>query len=78
MIQEIRTIDDVRTFFQQLLAEDLNFHPDTPFEDYIHCETRQATYSNDEAEVRNRLMDECFDICELVNIDIYEIANKLF
>jgi hypothetical protein len=78
MIQEIKTIDDVKTFFQQLLAEDLNFHPDTPFEDYIHCETRRATYSTDEAEERNRLMDDCFDVCDSVNTDIYEIANEIF
>lgn len=78
MIQEIKTIDDVKTFFQQLLAEDLNFHPDTHFEDYIHCETRQATYSKEEANTRNRLMDECFAVCENVREDIYELSYKLF
>lgn len=61
-----------------MLAEDLNFHPDTPFEDYIHGETRQATYTRAEADIRNQLMEQCFDVCEQVNIDIYEIANEIF
>jgi hypothetical protein len=78
MINEIKTIDDVKAFFRQLLDEDLNFHPDTPFEDYIHGETRKPTYSIAEAAIRNKLMEQSFDVCEEVNIDIYEIANKIF
>lgn len=78
MIQQIKTIEDVKTFFQQLLAEDLNFHPDTPFEDYINGETRHPTYTYVEADIRNKLMEQCFDVCDEVNIDIYEIANEIF
>lgn len=78
MIQEIKTIGDVRTFFKQLLAEGLNFHPDTPFEDYINCETTHPTYTVVEADIKNQLMEQCFDVCEQVNIDIYEIANEIF
>lgn len=43
MITEITNKDDVKTFFEQLIVEDLNFHPDTPFEDYINCETKEPT-----------------------------------
>ena len=78
MITEIFSIDDVRTFFKQLLDENLNFHPDTPFEDYINCETRQDTYTYEEAAVRNKLIDSCFEVCEATGIDIYEIAIEIF
>lgn len=78
MIQEIKSIEDVKTFFRQLLAEDLNFHPDTPFEDYITSETKVDTYTTKEAEIRNRLLEECFDTCEKEKVDIYEIAMEIF
>jgi len=78
MIQTIETIEDVKDFFRQLLSEGLNFHPDTPFEDYINGETRLDTYSLEEAKLRNELLDECFTVCDKFNADIYEIANEVF
>lgn len=78
MITEINNIEDVKTFFKQLLDEDLNFHPDIPFEDYINCETKQDTYAAQEAATRNKIMDACFEVCESINIDIYELANDIF
>ncbi len=78
MITQINGIEDVKTFFRQLLVEDLNFHPDTPFEDYINCESRQDTYTPEEAATRNKIMDACFEVCESINIDIYELANDIF
>lgn len=77
MIQTIKTIDDVRTFFQQLLEEGLNFHPDEDFTNYINCETREDTYSTEETDLRNRLMDEAFVVCEQNKVCIYEIANDI-
>lgn len=74
MVTEIIDIERVKTFFKQLLDEDLNFHPDTPFEDYINCETRQGTYTAEEAATRNKLMDACFEVCESNGADIYELA----
>lgn len=78
MIQQIKTIDEVKAFFQQLLAEGLNFHPDTPFEDYIHGETKRPTYTLVETNIRNQLMEQCFDVCEAVNIDIYDLSYRIF
>lgn len=77
MIMTIKTMDDVKTFFQQLLEEGLNFHPDEDFTNYINCETREDTYSRTEAELRNRLMDEAFEICEQNNLCIYELGNGM-
>ena len=78
MIKEIKTIEDVMVFFEQLIDEDLNFHPDTPFEDYINCETRKPSYTKDDAELRNLLLDQCFDVCEKDGIDIYNYANDIY
>ena len=78
MIKEIKTKEDVKTFFEQLIDEGLNFHPDTPFEDYINCETRQPSYTKDQADLRNLLLDQCFDVCENEGIDIYNYANDIY
>lgn len=77
MVQSIKTLDDVRTFFQQLLEESLNFHPDEDFERYINVETKENTFTKEEAELRNRLMDEAFVVCEHNKICIYELGNDM-
>jgi len=64
MIQEIKTIRDVKTFFEELLSEGLNFHPDDQFEDYINYETKEPTYTEEEAVLRNHLLEQAFDVCE--------------
>lgn len=78
MITNINNIEEVHTFFKQLLAEDLNFHPDTPFDDYINCETRLPTYTDEQVKQRDKLLDECFNVCERYGADIYEIAIEIF
>lgn len=78
MIQEIQTIEDVKEFFQCLLAEDLNFHPDTDFNDYINGQTRLSTYSPEEAALRNDLLIQTFIVGDQSNIDIYELCCEIF
>ena len=78
MIQEIKTVEDVKTFFNELLAEELNFHPDDRFEDYINYETMEPTYTEEEAMLRNRLVEQSFDVCDKDNADIYELCTEIF
>ena len=78
MIQQIKTTEDVRTFFNDLLAEDLNFHPDDDFSNYINCETKEPLYTAHEADLRNQLLDQAFDICDRNAIDIYELSVEIF
>lgn len=77
MIQTIKTIEDVKVFFNDLLEESLNFHPDEDFTNYINCQTREDTYTKEESELRNRLMDEAFVVCEQNNICIYALSNDM-
>lgn len=77
MIQTITTIEDVKTFFLQLLEEGVNFHPDEDFANYINGETKKDTYTRQEADLRNRMMDESFAVCEQNNICIYELGNDM-
>ena len=59
-------------YYQKKLA----FHPDDDFAEYISAESHHALFSNDEIELYNRLTDECFEICEAENEDIYEVMGK--
>jgi hypothetical protein len=78
MIQEIKTVEDVKTFFNELRAEDLNFHPDDRFEHYINCETKEPIYTEGEAALRNQLLEQAFDACDKENADIYELCIEIF
>lgn len=76
MISSIQTIENDEVFAQQLIAEGLNFHPDDNFCDYINLETMESTYSESEAQIRNQLMDRCFEVCEAEGIEIYSVMGK--
>ena len=78
MIQEITNTEDIKTFFEELLAEGLNFHPDDPFEDYINYETKEPTYTEEEAALRNHLLEQAFDVCDRERHDIYELCIEIF
>jgi hypothetical protein len=74
MIQEITTITDVKTFAAFLVKEEkLSFHPDDDFNDYVNFETKLPFYNAKDAEVRNRLMGQCFKVCERNKLEIYDV-----
>ena len=77
MINKIQTLDDVKAFAKQLIAEGLNFHPDDDFNDYVNLENNLPLYSNEEASIRNELMNKCFEVCELEGIDIYDLMLEV-
>jgi len=77
MLKQITTTKDVAAFAKQLIKEGVSFHPDDDFDDYINLETKEPTYSKNEADFRNELMNQCFSICEKNGIDIYDTMNEV-
>lgn len=73
MITKIITIQDVKDFAKQLTAEGVSFHPDDDFKEYINFSSNEPIYSIEDAELRNNLMNDCFEVCEKAGADIYEI-----
>ncbi|WP_457127354.1 hypothetical protein [Mucilaginibacter sp. HD30] len=63
---------------KQLTEEGTNAHPDDDFNDYVNIDTGEPAYTHDQAELRNRLMEECFDICEAYGKDIYNVMQEVF
>lgn len=76
MVTKILTIEDVKKFAKQLTAEGLSFHPDDDFNDYINFTTQTPSYGPEDAELRNELMNECFDVCEKERVDIYDVMME--
>jgi len=77
MINEINTIEDVKLFAFQLVNEDnLSFHPDDDFADYINTETKEQCYSEEDIIRLNEMMEKCFVICEKAELDIYELMGE--
>ena len=70
----ITKIEDVASFAKYLIHEEkLSVNPDDNFCKYENYETQLPFYTKEEAVLRNKLMKQCFDLCEENDIDIYEI-----
>jgi hypothetical protein len=76
MIKAINTISDVEQFAKHLVqVEKLSFHPDDDFKDYL-TNSNQPFYTTQEAELRNKLMNDCFEVCEREKVDVYGVVLK--
>ena len=78
LLNQIKNLSDVETYFKQLILEEkLNFHPEEDFRNYVLLDTGLSSYNEEEAELRNHLLDECFDVCERYQADIYQIGIEI-
>ena len=74
----IETVGDVQAFFETLHdTYKLAFHPDDSFNDYVGIGTGTPTFTNDEAVYLNAVMNQCFEICEKNDVEIYLIGLEL-
>lgn len=72
---QVNTVTDIENWFTHLIdTEKLNFHPDTPFEDYILYGTNEQVYSEEQATELNDRMQRCFEVAENAGTDVYEIG----
>lgn len=77
MTIKITTIEDIKAFAKYLTNDlHLNFHPDDDFSFYVNYETKEPTFSPEEAAKYNALMNECFDVCEKANVDVYDVMGE--
>lgn len=73
----IITIEDVKAFAKYLTNDLLlNFHTDDDFSFYVNYETKEPIFSPEEAAKYNALMNECFDVCEKANVDVYDVMGE--
>jgi len=85
---EITTIVNVERFFRHVIGIlGKGFHPDTDFNDYVES-TREVNEFDDHSEVTstftqevgdryNKLLEQAFCVCEIADVDIYDVALTL-
>ena len=72
----IKTIQDVKDFAEYIkVVEDVAISPSDDFSEYVNYKTLEPTYTNEEADKRDKLMEQCFSVCESEGVDIYELLN---
>lgn len=77
MITQIQTSEDVKSFAKEIIADGVSFHPDDDFKDYVYFRENKRCYTDDEAGLRNDLMDQCFNVCEKEGVDIYGLMLEV-
>lgn len=77
-MKQINNLNDVEAFAKQIINEGVSFHPDDDFNDYVVLKTNNPCYIKLEADDRNELMNQCFEVCEKNNVDIYDFMNEVF
>lgn len=77
MEKNLQTIEDVQEFLNDCINYlGLAFHPDTNFIDYVSS-NGYPLYNEEQAEISNKMMEQAFDICDELDVDIYEMALNL-
>ncbi len=77
--KDIRSIANVKDFFNYLIyIEDLNFHPDTVFNDYICILSNKRSFNVQQASHYQKLLQKAFDICKKDEVCIYDICHEIF
>ena len=70
-----KTAQEVKEFFKYLVNErKLNFHPNDDFANYVSYDEKTPSFTKEEVDVYNRLMEESFKVCDATGVDIYEIG----
>lgn len=73
----INSKENIEAFFDALINKlDLNFHPDTPFTDYVGTDGTN-TFTEQQANALDAIMNLCFNYCDSNDLDIYEIGYPL-
>jgi len=80
MISRVSSISDVKELTWLFVGEGVNFHPDDDFRNYVRDSKGiiEPLYSDEEAELRNLLVNKCFEVCSKYGVDIYDVMLEEF
>jgi len=78
MIQTIKTENDLQALLTEMISYlGWAFHPDEPMTEYVQRDSGEPSYTSEEAQRLDNLMDKAFDFCEQHEIDIYELSIEI-
>ncbi|MHC4119995.1 MAG: hypothetical protein ACYSWO_21070 [Planctomycetota bacterium] len=73
----IGSVKDVKRFFTYLArVDDLKFHPDNTFDEYVGSDGIRL-FSIEQCKHYDALMRRSFEVCEREGVDIYEIGLEI-
>lgn len=73
----IKTLEEVKGLSLYLYYEKhVAFHPEDPFEDYINTDDNNQCFTTEESIALNSRMEECFDVCQKEDVDIYNFMMQ--
>ena len=74
-LSNITTVEEVKDFFHFIVFDlHLEFHPDDAFGDYKKPKTKEPLFTAEDCETYDRLMAECFAVCDAADEDIYDLG----
>ncbi|WP_066834994.1 hypothetical protein [Rufibacter ruber] len=75
----INSKQDVVDFFIYVMRDlKVNFHPDDTFHSTINADTKEDTFTPEEADHLDAIVNECWTYCQANNLDICNVANEVF
>ena len=72
------TLKDVETFIEQIAGEINDFHPLTDFKDYVRPQSYFRRYTDEEAKIRNKYLDRCFEVRVAHSPNFFSCLLQLF
>lgn len=78
MLHQVSTLKDVETFIEQIATEITDFHPMMDFTSYVYPDSYMQRYSYEEADLRNKHLEKCFDVCAKHTDDFFTYLLNLF
>ena len=76
-LQHITTMDEVKQFADYLKDLQLYVTKEKPFEDYLVKYANEPMFTKEDAEIANRLMKECIEVCEANHEDVYHVMSAV-
>ena len=81
LLEEGAGLSKVSAFFDELLEQGFNFHPDISGGEYVHADEadeRVQSFSDLNASEYDHLMLRAFDVCGRFGADIYSLGCEAF
>ncbi len=73
----IENLEDVKQYLKDLHEiYDSEFHPDDDFEDFTDTDGN-TTFTVEQAKYLNKIMIQCFDVCDKNDLEIYDVAGEV-
>ena len=72
--RSLRSVDDVRRFFEALAGADIAFHPDEPLAEVVLGDTGAPCFTTEEAAELDEAMEVCHALAAAAGVDVYELA----